>query len=80
MRAIAAVMAIAVTALASCSSTESAPAPYLPRDVAGKVTADGMYAHLRKLQEIADEYKQIAGFEIGKLNTRPSLSVRLATP
>src|SRR5258708_9769533 len=54
MRAIAAVMAIAVTALASCSSTESAPAPDLPRDVAGKGTADGMYAHLRKLQEIAD--------------------------
>jgi Zn-dependent M28 family amino/carboxypeptidase len=54
MRAIAAVMAIAVTALASCSATESAPAPDLPRDVAGKVTADGMYAHLRKLQEIAD--------------------------
>ncbi len=54
MRAIAAVMAIAVAALASCSSTESAPAPDLPRDVAGKVTADGMYTHLRKLQEIAD--------------------------
>ena len=54
MRAIAAVMAIAVTALASCSSTEPAPAPDLPRDMAGKVTADGMYTHLRKLQEIAD--------------------------
>jgi Zn-dependent M28 family amino/carboxypeptidase len=52
MRAIAAVMAIAVAALASCSSTESAPD--LPRDLAGKVTADGMYTHLRKLQEIAD--------------------------
>ena len=26
----------------------------LPRDLAGKVTVDGMYAHLRKLQEIAD--------------------------
>jgi hypothetical protein len=34
----------------------------------------------QELQEIADEYKQIAGFEIGKLNNRPSLSVRLATP
>jgi hypothetical protein len=54
MRAIAAVMAIAVTALASCSSTEPAPAPDAPRDVAGKVTADAMYTHLRKLQEIAD--------------------------
>ena len=30
------------------------PAPDVPRDVAGKVTADGMYTHLRKLQEIAD--------------------------
>jgi Zn-dependent M28 family amino/carboxypeptidase len=49
-------MIIAVTAVASCSSTESAPAPApdLPRDVAGKVTADGMNTHLRKLQEIAD--------------------------
>ena len=54
MRAFAAVMAIAVAALASCSFPESAPAPDLPHDVAGKVTADGMYAHLRKLQEIAD--------------------------
>ena len=54
MRAIAAVMVIAVAALASCSSTEPAPAPDLPRDMAGKVTADGMYTHLRKLQEIAD--------------------------
>src|SRR4029077_11941244 len=55
MRAIAAVMAIAVAALASCSSTEPAPPPPdLPRDVAAKVTADGMYTHLRKLQEIAD--------------------------
>jgi hypothetical protein len=54
MRAIAAVMAIAVTALASCSSTESPPAPDLPHDVAGRVSADGMYPHLRKLQEIAD--------------------------
>ena len=54
MRAIAAVMVVAVTALASCSSTDSAPASDLPRDVAGKISADGMYTHLRKLQEIAD--------------------------
>jgi Zn-dependent M28 family amino/carboxypeptidase len=54
MRAIAAVMAVALTALAACSSTDSAPAADAPRDVAGKVTADGMYTHLRKLQEIAD--------------------------
>ena len=50
-------MAIAVTALASCSSTESASTPDVARDVAGKVTADGMNAHLRKLQEIADANK-----------------------
>jgi hypothetical protein len=54
MRAVAAVMAIAVAALASCSSPESAPATDVPRDIAGKITADGMYTHLRKLQEIAD--------------------------
>jgi len=54
MRAIAAVMAIAVTALASCSSTESPPAPDLPHDVAGRVGAGGMYTHPRKLQENAD--------------------------
>ncbi|HTI76903.1 MAG TPA: M28 family peptidase [Mycobacterium sp.] len=54
MRAVAAVMVMAVTALVSCSSTEPAPAADLPREVAGKVTADGMYTHLRKLQEIAD--------------------------
>ncbi len=54
MRAMAAVMVIAVAALTSCSSTEPTPALDLPRDVAGKVTTDGMYTHLRKLQEIAD--------------------------
>ena len=54
MRAIAAVMVSAVTVLASCTSTQSAPSPDLPRDTAGKVTADAMYTHLRKLQEIAD--------------------------
>ena len=54
MRTMAAVMVIAVAALTSCSSTEPTLAPDLPRDVAGKVTTDGMYTHLRKLQEIAD--------------------------
>jgi Zn-dependent M28 family amino/carboxypeptidase len=54
MRVVAVVMAVALTALAACSSTDSAPAADAPRDVAGKVTADGMYTHLRKLQEIAD--------------------------
>jgi Zn-dependent M28 family amino/carboxypeptidase len=54
MRAIAAVIAVAVAGLASCSSTEPAPPVDLSRDLAGKVTADAMYPHLRKLQEIAD--------------------------
>jgi hypothetical protein len=54
MRTVAAVTAIAVTALTSCSSPASTPATNLPRDMAGKVTADGMYTHLRKFQEIAD--------------------------
>ena len=54
MRTVAAVMAIAVTALTSCSSTASTPATDLPRDMAGKVTSEGMYTHLRKFQEIAD--------------------------
>jgi Zn-dependent M28 family amino/carboxypeptidase len=57
MRSIAAVLTIAVTALAACSSTESTPGSDLPHNVAGKVTADGMYPHLRKLQEIADANK-----------------------
>jgi len=54
MRAIPAVIALVVTALAACSATAPAPGPDLPRDMGGKVTADGMYTHLRKLQEIAD--------------------------
>jgi Zn-dependent M28 family amino/carboxypeptidase len=52
----AAVMVIA--ALTSCSPSEDAAAPTdLARELAGKVTADGMYAHLTKLQEIADANK-----------------------
>ncbi|GAC1406189.1 MAG: M28 family peptidase [Mycobacterium sp.] len=50
-------MTIAVTALAACSSTDSAAGSDLPHNVAGKVTADAMYPHLRKLQEIADANK-----------------------
>lgn len=57
MRAVAAVMAIAVTALTACSSTDSTAGSDLPHNVAGKVTADGMYPHLRKLQDIADANK-----------------------
>ncbi|ULE34281.1 M28 family peptidase [Mycobacterium sp. IDR2000157661] len=41
--------------LTACSSTDSNPAPDdLGRELAAKVTADGMYPHLRRLQEIAD--------------------------
>jgi hypothetical protein len=54
MRLIAAVVAFAVAALTSCASTDSPPASDVPHDIAGKITADGMYTHLRKLQEIAD--------------------------
>jgi Peptidase family M28/PA domain len=54
MRLVAAVIAFAVATLTSCSSTDPRPASDLPHDVSAKVTADGMYTHLRKLQEIAD--------------------------
>jgi hypothetical protein len=30
----------------------------------------------QELEDIASEYKQIAGFDIDRLNHRPSLSVR----
>lgn len=40
-----------LAALTSCSSQEPPPTP---QDLAAKVSADGMYTHLRKLQEIAD--------------------------
>jgi Peptidase family M28/PA domain len=54
MRAATALGVLAVAMLTSCSSNEPAPAADLPRDMATKVTADGVYTHLRKLQEIAD--------------------------
>lgn len=47
-----AVLAVAVL-LGGCSSAPT-PAKDLARDLANKVTVDGMYVHLRKLQEIAD--------------------------
>jgi hypothetical protein len=53
----AAAVLIAVTALASCSSTDSAPKSDFARGLAGKMSVDGMYAHLRKFQEIADAHK-----------------------
>jgi Zn-dependent M28 family amino/carboxypeptidase len=45
---------VVVTGLTSCSSTAPAPAPDLARELADTVSVDGMYTHLRKLQEIAD--------------------------
>ncbi len=39
--------------LGGCSSAPSPPQD-LARDLADKVGVDGMYVHLRKLQEIAD--------------------------
>lgn len=53
------VAAAVIAVLTSCSSTdgaESIPADFA-RDLAGKVTVDNMYSHLRKLQEIADANK-----------------------
>jgi hypothetical protein len=32
----------------------------------------------REVEDIAGEYKQIAGFDVDGLNTRPSLSVHVA--
>lgn len=53
MRWAAVVAAIAL--LTSCSSPDSAgPSPDLAAELAGKVGADGMYAHLNELQKIAD--------------------------
>jgi Zn-dependent M28 family amino/carboxypeptidase len=45
-----------IAALTSCSSSEPAVSspPDFARQLAEKVTADGMYTHLRKLQDIAD--------------------------
>lgn len=43
-----------VAVLTSCSSGDSTSASVTADDLAGKVTADGMYTHLHKLQEIAD--------------------------
>ena len=53
MRWAAVVAAIAV--LTSCSSPDSGgPSPDLAAELAGKVGADEMYAHLNELQKIAD--------------------------
>jgi Zn-dependent M28 family amino/carboxypeptidase len=50
---------IIITALTSCSTSEvPAPRPAeFAGELAGKVAVDGMYTHLRKLQEIADANK-----------------------
>jgi Zn-dependent M28 family amino/carboxypeptidase len=54
---LAATLAVTTGLVAGCSSPRpgpSAAAPDLGRDLAGKVTADGMFTHLRALQDIAD--------------------------
>ena len=43
--------------LGGCSSAPP-PSQNLARDLSGKVGADGMYVHLRRLQEIADTNKR----------------------
>jgi Zn-dependent M28 family amino/carboxypeptidase len=47
------VVLLAAALLAACSSAPS-PEPDPARQLADKVTVDGMYTHLRKLQEIAE--------------------------
>lgn len=42
-------------ALAGCS-TQSSPKAIEPQELAGKITVDAMFTHLRKLQEIADSH------------------------
>lgn len=42
-------------ALAGCSA-QSSPKAVEPQELAGKITVDAMFAHLRKLQEIADSH------------------------
>ncbi|WP_448470080.1 M28 family metallopeptidase [Mycolicibacterium sp. XJ870] len=56
MRLLAATSAALVVAVvvAGCSSPSAPPATELPRDLAGRITVDAMFAHLRKFQEIAD--------------------------
>jgi Zn-dependent M28 family amino/carboxypeptidase len=47
--------AAALTVLTSCSTSDSAkPSTNLAAELAGKVSADGMYTHLTELQKIAD--------------------------
>ena len=46
--------AAAVAMLLGGCSVDAAPSQDLARDLSGKVDVDGMYVHLRKLQEIAD--------------------------
>jgi Zn-dependent M28 family amino/carboxypeptidase len=45
---------MAATLVAACSSATPAAPTDLARDMAGKITLDAMYTHLRQLQDIAD--------------------------
>lgn len=67
MRRLAAFVAL-LLALTGCSSPEPSAPVDLGRDLAGKVTVDGMFAHLQMLQQIADAHggnraKGTAGFD-----------------
>jgi hypothetical protein len=55
LRAAAAV--VAATMLACCSSSPS-PTADLVREPAGRISVDGKYTHLGKLQEVADANKR----------------------
>nr|WP_199177935.1 M20/M25/M40 family metallo-hydrolase [Mycobacterium sp. QGD 101] len=53
MRRVAATLAVAL--LAACSSGQPGE-PDLARDLAGRITVDGIYTHLQKLADIADAH------------------------
>lgn len=46
--------AVAAAAAAACSSAPAPPPAQLPHDLAGRITVDAMFTHLRKFAEIAD--------------------------
>lgn len=46
--------AVAATVAAGCSSAPAPPSADLPHDLAGRITVDAMFTHLRNFSEIAD--------------------------
>lgn len=53
-QALAGAVVVVAMLLGGCSSAPPPPSQNLARDLADRVGVDGMYVHLRKLQEIAD--------------------------